>query len=195
MKLVVGLGNPGPRYETTRHNIGFLVVDQLIDLWGAQGPTTKHEAEVYEAQVAGEKVLILKPQTFMNLSGRAVAPFFRMFKCAPEDVTVIYDDLDLKPFALRVKKGGGAGGHNGIKSMDASLGSENNNYHRIRLGIGHPRTLNLKIDPADYVLSRFDDHELGQIELLAARVRDAAELILKGDTLKAQTLFNREQES
>src|SRR4051794_16113943 len=138
MKIVVGLGNPGPKYETTRHNVGFLAVDRLIDEWKATGPASKHQGEVYQADVRGEKVLLVKPETFMNLSGRCVAPLMVFFKCKPSDLIVIHDDLDLIPFALRIKTGGGTGGHNGLKSLDESLGAGQNGYHRIRIGIGHP---------------------------------------------------------
>src|SRR3989338_9628850 len=124
MKIVAGLGNPGPRYETTRHNVGFLAADRLIDRWNAKGPAAKHEAEIFEAGVGGEKVLIVKPQTFMNLSGRSLAPLVRFYKCDPTDLLVIYDDLDLEPLALRLRTGGGTGGHNGLRSIHEHLGEE-----------------------------------------------------------------------
>ncbi len=193
MKVVVGLGNPGPRYETTRHNVGFLAVDRLIERWGAQGPQNKHEAEIYQATVKGEKVLILKPQTFMNLSGKAVAPVMLMHKCEPGDLIVLYDELDLKPRAIRLKTGGGAGGHNGIKSIDASLGALANNYHRLRIGIGHPRTLNLPIQPADYVLQQFSDGELELLDPLFDRIAEAVERVVGGDIKGAMTEFNRDE--
>jgi PTH1 family peptidyl-tRNA hydrolase len=194
MKVVVGLGNPGPRYETTRHNVGFLALDRLIERWSAQGPQKKHEAEIYTASVKGEKVLLIKPQTFMNLSGKSVAPVMAMHKCEPGDLLVLYDELDLKPRQIRIKTGGGAGGHNGIKSIDASLGALANNYHRLRIGIGHPRAMNLPIGPADYVLQQFSDGELELLDPLFDRIALAAEKVISGDVKAAQTEFNRTEE-
>ncbi|MBL7716405.1 MAG: aminoacyl-tRNA hydrolase [Bdellovibrionales bacterium] len=191
MKLIVGLGNPGQKYETTRHNVGFLIIDQLVDEWKATGPTTKNQAEVWSATIAGEKALLIKPQTFMNLSGRSVGPFFQFHKCEPGDLIVIYDELDLKPSSYRLKTGGGTGGHNGLKSIDEALGSANNGYHRIRMGIGHPRALNLKMEPADYVLGRFSDDELAGVAQNALDVRKAIELIVAGDMKQAMNLYNR----
>lgn len=192
MKIIAGLGNPGARYETTRHNVGFLAADRLIERWGAQGPSSKHEAQIYQASVGGEKVLILKPQTFMNESGRSVAPLMRMHKCEPGELIVIYDELDLKSMATRIKTGGGAGGHNGIKSIDAHLGALANNYHRIRIGIGHPRALGLQISPSDYVLQQFSDGELEGLDGVLDRVAEAAERILKGDASGAMTAYNKD---
>ena len=191
MKLVVGLGNPGPKYETTRHNAGFLVADRLIERWRAEGPARKNEAELYQATVGGEKVLIVKPQTFMNNSGRSVAPLFHFHKCEPGDLIVVYDELDLKPSSFRLKTGGGAGGHNGIKSLDQHLGAQANAYHRVRVGIGHPRALNLPIQPVDYVLQQFSDSELEALDPLMDRAAEAIEMIIAGDVLRAMTRFNQ----
>jgi peptidyl-tRNA hydrolase, PTH1 family len=188
MKLIVGLGNPGPKYETTRHNFGFLTVDRLIDRWKATGPTRKFEGDVFQAEFKNEKVYIEKPTTFMNLSGKCVAPLFKYFQCKPEDLIVIYDELDLKPFSFRIKIGGGAGGHNGIKSIDEHLGKANNEYYRIRLGIGHPNQLGLRISPEDYVLQPFSDEELKNVDTVADEVADAVELILSG---QAHTAMNK----
>jgi PTH1 family peptidyl-tRNA hydrolase len=191
MKLVVGLGNPGMKYETTRHNVGFLALDRLVDSFKASGPTKKNKGDVYETTVRGEKVLLLKPETFMNNSGRCVAPFYQFYKCEPSDVIVIYDELDLKPLSFRIKTGGGAGGHNGIKSIDEHLGADHNGYHRIRIGIGHPRSLNLKMEPVDYVLGQFSDEELSGLDPLFDRVGKAVEMIIAGDVKHAMTEFNR----
>ena len=106
MKLIVGLGNPGLKYETTRHNIGFLCVDYLVDEWRAQGPTIKNQAEVFQATIDGEQILLIKPQTFMNLSGRSVAPFVQFYKLEAKDVIVIHDELDFDPLEIRFKTGG-----------------------------------------------------------------------------------------
>lgn len=192
MKIVVGLGNPGPKYETTRHNVGWLALDRLIEKWNASGPTSKYNAELWNAQVGGEKVVLVKPQTFMNLSGRSVGPLFGFNKCEPTDLVVVYDEIDLKPLQLRLKTGGGAGGHNGIKSLDENLGAANNGYHRVRIGVGHPRVLNLPMSPADYVLGQFTDQELSDLDPLFDKVADVVEMIIKGDVLKAMTQFNRD---
>ncbi len=190
MKLIVGLGNPGPRYETTRHNIGFLCVDDLIDRWGARGPVIKNQAEVYQAEVAGEQVLIVKPQTFMNLSGRSVAPFFSFYKCAPGDLIVIHDELDILPGEIRFKTGGSAGGHNGLKSIDECLGAGNLQYHRVRLGIGHPRNFNLRMDVADYVLGRIPDGELPDLPDLFEKAEAGIRLIFQGKIGEAMNKFH-----
>jgi PTH1 family peptidyl-tRNA hydrolase len=192
MKIVVGLGNPGPKYETTRHNAGFLAIDRLVEDWGARGPDDKFEGEVFEASLAGEKILLVKPQTFMNLSGQCVAPLAKFFKVPPDDIIVIHDEADLKPFQLRIKTGGGTAGHNGLKSLDASLGAGATNYHRIRIGVGKPLTLGRPGDTADFLLSRFSDEELGKLDELLGTVKVAAERMIKGDVKGAMTEFNRE---
>lgn len=190
MKIIAGLGNPGPKYETTRHNAGFLAIDYLVDAWRASGPQDVHEGETWQASVGGEKVLLVKPLTYMNLSGQCVAPLFKFYKLKPEDLIVIHDELDLKPNVLRLKTGGGTGGHNGLKSMDASLGSGLTNYHRIRMGIGRPLPGN-PIKPVDYVLQQYTDEELRGLNELLPRLATAAERMVRGDVLKAMTEFNR----
>lgn len=190
MKLVVGLGNPGPKYETTRHNAGFLAVDRLVDRWKARGPQARGEAEVWEATFAGEKVLLVKPQTYMNLSGRAVAPLFTFFKCEPTDLVVIHDEVDLPPLALRLKTGGGTGGHNGLKSVDASLGNGKNGYHRVRIGVGKPAP-GIPMDTADWVLGQFTDAELKALDERLDQAGDAIEMLLRGEASKAMNRYNQ----
>lgn len=190
MKLVVGLGNPGPKYETTRHNVGFLALDRLVDRWRATGPATRGEAEVYEASFAGEKVMLVKPQTFMNLSGKAIAPLFQFYKCEPKDLVVLHDEVDLKSLQLRLKTGGGTAGHNGLKSIDASLGSAKTGYHRVRIGVGRPEVGSL-MSTADYVLGRFTDVELSALDKIFDQTADAVEMLLRGDALRAMNEFNR----
>ncbi len=192
MKIIAGLGNPGPKYETTRHNVGWLALDRLIDSWKANGPKNDHQAEVYRTKVDGEDVLLVKPQTFMNLSGRSVAPILKFFKCQPSDLIVLHDELDIPPLALKIKTGGGNGGHNGLKSLDECLGT--NAYHRIRLGIGHPRNFNLHMDTADFVLGQIPDNDLSRWDAVFGDVEKAAKMLLKGDILKAMTQFNRKSE-
>ena len=195
MKLIVGLGNPGAKYETTRHNVGFLALDRLVERWKAQGPLKKYQAEVFQSEFDTkfhcEKVLLLKPETFMNLSGKSVAAASGFYHCESEDLIVIHDDLDLTPFSVRLKKGGGSGGHNGLKSLDECLG--NQDYYRVRIGIGHPTSLGLPISPVNYVLQQYTDSELETLDPLLDRVCEAVEKILEGDFLKAMTEFNQKE--
>jgi PTH1 family peptidyl-tRNA hydrolase len=205
MKIIAGLGNPGPKYEVTRHNVGFLAIDRLVDRWKASGPTLKHQGELFQATYQGEKIILVKPQTFMNLSGRTLAPLFSFYQCTPSNLIVIHDDLDLDPMVLRFKTGGGAGGHNGLKSIDESLGKDNNGYHRIRLGIGHPSRpvaetpgekfpRNGRISPADYVLQCFDDGELKRLDPLLDEVVDAVGMILQGQIKTAMNKYHRSKQ-
>lgn len=194
MKLIVGLGNPGPKYETTRHNVGFLALDRLIDGWSAEGPIKKFEGEVFQTLRQGESVLLVKPQTFMNLSGKCVGPLFRFYRLNPADLIVIHDDLDLLPMSIRIKQGGGTGGHNGLKSLDEHLGKEQTDYFRIRIGIGHPASLGLRNSPVDYVLEQYKDDELQKLDTLLDEVSQAIELLLTGDSGKAMTQFNTRKE-
>jgi PTH1 family peptidyl-tRNA hydrolase len=190
MKLIVGLGNPGPKYETTRHNIGFLCIDYLVEAYKASGPVIKNQAEVWTTKIDGEPALLIKPLTYMNLSGRAVAPFFQFYKCESSDVIVIHDELDFPPNDVRFKTGGSAGGHNGLKSMDECLGSDHTNYYRVRLGIGHPRNFNLKMDVSDYVLGKIPDQEWAELEDVFKKVDGGVRLILKGKILEAMTKYH-----
>lgn len=190
MKIVVGLGNPGPKYETTRHNAGFLALDRLADRFKAEGPLKKGEAEVFTAQVRGEKVLLVKPLTYMNLSGRAVAPLCQFYKVEPEDLIVIHDDLDLPPITMRIKTGGGSGGQKGIQSIDSSLGAGKTGYHRVRVGIGHPSKVGSRLAVVDYVLEQFSDQELKELDNLLEDVADAVELMIGGEVAKAMNRFN-----
>jgi len=135
MLLLAGLGNPGPRYADNRHNIGFMAVDEIVRRHSFSPWRSRFQADCAEGFLGGEKVLALKPQTYMNESGRAVGEALRFYKLAPEDVIVIYDEIDLAPGKLRVKQGGGTGGHNGIRSLEAHIGKE---FWRVRLGVGHP---------------------------------------------------------
>lgn len=137
IKLIVGLGNPGREYEATRHNAGFWWVDNLSDeLRVTLKPESKYAGLVARTQVDGQDVWLLEPQTFMNASGKAVGPLARFFKITPEEILVVHDELDLPPGVIRLKKGGGHGGHNGLKDIVTSIGS--NEFWRLRIGIGHP---------------------------------------------------------
>lgn len=189
MKIIAGLGNPGPKYETTRHNAGFLALDRLIEDWKANGPQVSNQGEIYQAGVAGEKVILIKPQTYMNNSGRCIAPIFKFYKCQPSDLIVIHDDLDLKINTIRIKTGGGNGGHNGLKSIDSHLGAGLLNYHRIRIGIGRPEP-GSPVSTVDYVLQPYRDSELQDLDPILDKVAKAAERILRGDVQGAMNEFN-----
>jgi len=175
MRLFVGLGNPGSRYARNRHNIGFMAVDEIARAHNA-GPWRKRfQSEAADAVIGGEKVLLLKPQTFMNLSGQAVGEAQNFFKIPLEDVTVFYDELDLPPAKLRVKIGGGNAGHNGLRSISAHCG---NDYRRVRLGIGHPGH---KALVQGYVLGDFGKGEEAWVEDLCRIIADNAALLAKGE--------------
>ncbi len=135
MLLFVGLGNPGTKYSNNRHNIGFMAVDEIIHRHNFSTPKEKFQAQIYEGHIEGEKLLVVKPLTYMNLSGQAVGEIARFYKIPSDDIYVFYDELDLAASKIKFKTGGGAGGHNGIKSLDQHIGKD---YHRIRIGIGHP---------------------------------------------------------
>jgi PTH1 family peptidyl-tRNA hydrolase len=164
IRLIVGLGNPGPEYELTRHNAGFWLVDNLVNsLPGCRlQRESRFQAMVAKAVIAGQEVWLLEPLTFMNLSGQSVGALARFYKINPDEVLVVHDELDLAPGVARMKKGGSAGGHNGLKSITASLGTQD--YWRLRLGIGHPRVLGSQQPVADFVLHRPRKEEQSLIE-------------------------------
>lgn len=194
MKLIVGLGNPGSKYETTRHNVGFLAIDRLIDRWHATGPASKFNGQIFQATFQGEKLCLVKPQTFMNLSGECLGRLYAFYQCQPEDLIVLHDDLDVDAFTLRLKKGGGTGGHNGLKSIDAHLGQPHTGYYRIRIGIGHPSRLEGKesrIPVEDYVLSPYKDQDLHDLDPFLDEVAEATEEILKGKIQEAMNKYHR----
>ncbi|MGK5018194.1 aminoacyl-tRNA hydrolase [Janthinobacterium sp. HLS12-2] len=162
IRLIVGLGNPGPEYEQTRHNAGFWLLDNLANsLPGTRlQRDSRYNAMLAKTSIAGKEVWLLEPLTFMNRSGQSVGALARFFKIAADEVLVVHDELDLMPGIARLKKGGSAGGHNGLKDITAALGTQD--YWRLRLGIGHPRTLSLQQQVADFVLHRprREDQEL-----------------------------------
>jgi PTH1 family peptidyl-tRNA hydrolase len=193
MKLIVGLGNPGPQYETTRHNVGFLAIDRLVDVFNGRGPRKESQGEIYDATIAGEKTLLIKPQTFMNLSGKCVGPIYHFFKCEPTDLIVIHDDLDLHTHSLRIKTGGGTGGHNGLKSIDATIGQANNGYHRLRLGIGRPNPAETQISTVDWVLQPFSDSELNTWDKVFDDVISVTRLLVESKVTEAMNQFNKKE--
>ena len=175
MLLIAGLGNPGPRYAKQRHNIGFMAADAIARRQSFSGWSKKFKAEIADGTIGGEKVLLIKPQTFMNLSGEAIGQAMRFYKLAPSDLIVIYDELDLQRGKARIKKGGGNGGHNGIKSIDAHCGKD---YRRLRLGIGHPGQRDLV---NNHVLEDFAKADRQWLEPLLEAVGDHCDLLVHGD--------------
>ncbi len=186
IRLLVGLGNPGTEYEDTRHNAGFWWIDTLARGLGAtlQADRNYHGlvARVNNAPSAGGPIWLLQPMTYMNLSGKSVAALARFFKIAPEEILAIHDELDIPPGEMKFKQGGGNGGHNGLKDMQAQLGSPN--FWRLRLGIGHPGH---KAEVANYVLRKPPLAERQLIEDCIAKSMDAVPLMLQGDLAKALT--------
>ena len=167
MYIIAGLGNPGKQYESTRHNVGFCVIDILADRMGVCVEEKKHKALGGRGILEGHKIVLLKPQTFMNLSGESIRGAADYYKVEKENIMIIYDDISLEPGQLRIRKKGSAGGHNGIKNIIAHLGTQE--FPRIKVGIGDkPRQMDL----ADYVLSRFSK---GEQELMDKAYRDAAD--------------------
>ncbi len=175
MKLIVGLGNPGAQYAGNRHNIGFMAVDEIHRRHSSFQPwRARFQGQVSEGRLGSEKVLLLKPSTYMNESGRAVGEAIRFYRIEPEDVLVLYDELDLPPAKFRMKTGGGHGGHNGLRSISAHIGAD---YRRLRLGIGHPGDKKLV---SNYVLGDFAKADRDWLEPLLAEIADHADLLAEG---------------
>src|SRR5919198_2325228 len=168
MKLLVGLGNPGAKYARNRHNVGFMAVDRIADRHGFAPWRRRFQGEVAESTLAGERVLLLKPGTYMNESGRAVGEATRFLKIPDSDVVVFYDEIDLAPGKLKVKTGGGNAGHNGLRSLSAHIG---NDYIRVRIGVGHPGHKDLV---HAYVLNDFAEDERPWVEALCGVIADNA---------------------
>jgi peptidyl-tRNA hydrolase, PTH1 family len=184
--LVVGLGNPGPAYAETRHNVGFAVVELLAARAGG-GRFSKHRtnADVLEGRLGGHRVVLAKPRTYMNVSGGPVAGLLRYYSVPVENLVVVHDDLDLGFGVVRLKRGGGEGGHNGLRSITSSIGGRD--YLRVRFGIGRPPG---RQDPADYVLKRFSTAERKELELAVDLAADAAEALLADGLEPAQNRFH-----
>ncbi|HEU4986433.1 MAG TPA: aminoacyl-tRNA hydrolase [Rhizobiaceae bacterium] len=175
MLLIAGLGNPGREYANYRHNVGFMAADAIHRRHSFSPWSKKFNALISEGRIGGEKVILIKPQTFMNLSGQAVGEAMRFYKLAPSDLTVLYDELDLAPGKVRVKTGGGAGGHNGIRSLDAHCGKE---YRRVRIGIGHPGS---KERVTGHVLGDFAKADHEWLDPLLDAVADNIAILVEGD--------------
>ena len=180
IRLIVGLGNPGPDYERTRHNAGFWLLDQLAD--DLRAPFTADKAffgHVGKARHDGTAVLLLKPMTYMNRSGQSVSALARFYKLVPEQVLVVHDELDLLPGQAKIKQGGSHAGHNGLKDIQSALGSPQ--FWRLRLGIGHPRSLGLAQQVIDFVLHQPRREEQDKIDDTLTRSRAVIPALLKGE--------------
>lgn len=187
MYVIAGLGNPGKKYENTRHNMGFITVDQLAEKHDIKVDKLKFKALVGEGRIAGQKVLLVKPQTYMNLSGESVKGLLDYYKIDEEsELIVIYDDISLDVGQLRIRKKGSAGGHNGIKNIISHLGTDV--FQRIKVGVGDKPK---EYDLADYVLGHFSKAEKEVMEDGYMRAIEAVELILQGETDMAMNQFNK----
>jgi PTH1 family peptidyl-tRNA hydrolase len=183
--LVVGLGNPGPSYSGNRHNVGFMVLDLLGDRAGARFKAHKGRADVVEGRLAGQRAVLAKPKTYMNLSGGPVASLRDFFKVPAERIVVVHDELDIPYGTVRLKSGGGDNGHNGLRSITTSIGSKD--YLRVRVGVGRPPG---RQDPADYVLKDFSGTEKKELGFHVDRAADAVEALLTGPLDAAQNVFH-----
>lgn len=181
MKLIVGLGNPGAEHAQNRHNVGFMAVDRIAEVQGFPAWRKKFQGLVAEGEIGGERCLLLKPQTYMNESGRSVGEAARFLKVAIGDVIVVYDEIDLVPGKLKVKTGGGNAGHNGLRSISAHL---ENDYVRVRIGVGHPGS---KEAVARYVLNDFAKSERAWVSEMLDAIAEAAPFLAKGDASRFMT--------
>ncbi len=185
MKLIVGLGNPGKKYDLTRHNVGFMFLDYFANEHNIVF-TEKNKSLIAEFNYNGEKIILLKPQTFMNLSGEAVIEIVRFYKLKIEDIIIIYDDLDMEFGKMRIKDSSSSGGHNGIKNIINHLGTQD--FMRIKIGINNPN----KRDVKTFVLSRFSKDELGQLDQILNKVSSACDYFINEDSIEQmrKTLLN-----
>lgn len=185
MKLIVGLGNPGRSYSSHRHNVGFCVVDILAKRLGIDVEKRSFGALIGKGKMDGEDVILAKPQTFMNLSGDAAGPLLRYYKLDTDDLIVVHDDVDIDFGNLKIAKGAGHGGHNGVRSIAEALGDKG--FYRIRMGVGRPQGC---IDTADYVLQSFTGEERVTADSMITEAADAVEALLKEGLEKAQTKYH-----
>lgn len=185
MKIIVGLGNPGKEYEKTRHNTGFMVLDKLSDKFNIEIKKEKNKALIGTGEINGEKVMLVKPQTFMNLSGEAIRPLIDFYKEDVENIIVIFDDIDLEIGQIRIKERGSAGTHNGMKSVITHLGTEK--FKRIKVGIGKPKE---NMDLIGHVLGKFSDDEFKTLENSMNNAVEATIMIVKNEVSKAMNTYN-----
>lgn len=193
IRLIVGLGNIGDAYRGTRHNAGFHFVDEVADEYGARFQADrKFFSDVAKARIGGVEVILLKPSTLMNLSGKAVAAVSAFYKITPSEILVAHDELDLLPGTARLKIGGGSAGHNGLKSIVSCLGSSD--FVRLRIGIGHPRDRQLQIPVADYVLSRPPKEDQELISSAIKKALSCIDEIVEGDFSRAMSILNEKND-
>ena len=185
MRWIVGLGNPGPAYESTRHNAGFMVIDELARRWNVSVSQNKCKALIGEARVGSEKVALIKPMTFMNLSGESVRAFMDYYKAQLEDMIVVYDDLDTETGRIRLRYQGSAGGHNGIKSIIQHVGTQT--FNRVRMGISRPKP---GVQIVDYVLGSFPKSEQPDVRRMVEEACDAIEFALNHPFEETMAKFN-----
>lgn len=176
MQIWVGLGNPGAEYALHRHNVGFMALDTIAETYGFEAPKRRFQGWAIEARLGSQKLLLLKPATFMNKSGQAVGEAMRFYKLEPQDVTVFHDELDLAPFKVKVKRGGGTAGHNGLRSTEQHIGPD---FRRVRIGIGHPGN---KDRVAGHVLGNYHKTEIEDLaDMLGAIAAEAGWLAQDDD--------------
>lgn len=185
MKLIIGLGNFGPEYRDTRHNIGFSVIEELSEKWNLPLNQIKFRGQYGTGTVNGEKIVLVKPLTYMNASGECIAQFVNYYKISQQDLLVIYDDLDLPTGKIRLRQKGSAGGHNGIKSSIMHLSSDQ--FNRIKVGIGRPEG---RISVVDFVLTRFTAIEKSSINEAIEKAVNACEFWLKNDFINVMNMYN-----
>lgn len=188
MKIIVGLGNPGQEYSKTRHNVGFMVIDAIAAHLGVSNWKNKFEAQIAECKIGSDAVLLVKPQTYMNLSGNAVGAIMRWYKLNVEDVIAVYDDMDIAVGHVKLKKRGSSGGHRGVESMLLNLGKEE--FTRVRIGIGRPLP-NWTV--VDHVLAKFPDEDQAAIDQLAEELIPVIECIVKQGIDKAMNGYNKKK--
>lgn len=185
--IIVGLGNIGKQYEQTRHNAGFLAIDRIAEKYGTRIDRVKFHATVGECNIGGKRVLLMKPTTLMNLSGVAVGEAASFYKIPPENVLVLHDEISFDPGMLRIRRKGSAGGHNGLKSLIASLASDE--FPRIKIGVG--KKPNPQYDLADWVLGKMPEADMKAMSARFDDIADAAEMIVKGDIDGAMAKFSK----
>lgn len=185
MKVIVGLGNPGSEYAKTKHNVGFMFIDAMAEKLGVSEWRDKFEAKIAETRIGSEKVLLVKPMTYMNESGQAVGPIMSFYKLLPEDLIVVHDDMDIPAGTIRIRKKGSAGGHNGIKSILAHVGDEH--FARVRIGIGRPLT---GWTVVNHVLAPFSNEDAPKIDEAIKYLEPAVECIINDDVDMAMNKFN-----
>ncbi|MDX1777937.1 MAG: aminoacyl-tRNA hydrolase [Thermodesulfobacteriota bacterium] len=190
MKLIAGLGNPGKQYATSRHNIGFLVINRLAKANGIELKGGKFKSRWGKGKIEGQSVILAKPQTFMNLSGEAVSAIAQYYKIIPQDIIIVHDDLDIPFGSLKIKTKGGSGGHHGLDSIIALL--HDDRFLRVRIGIGKPLD---ERDEADFVLSPFNDSESAQLETVIDQANNCLGMLITHDPEFAMNRFHRKEDA